>query len=71
MIIIKSPQEIEKMRKSCQMTAEVLQEIMNLVEPGVVTEELDRYAEDLVRKRGAVPAFKGYHGYPKTVVYID
>ncbi len=67
MIVIKTAQEIDKMRKSCQMTAEVLQEIVKLVEPGIATEEIDRYAEDLVIKKGAIPAFKGYHGYPKSV----
>ncbi|MDX9703350.1 MAG: type I methionyl aminopeptidase [Candidatus Auribacterota bacterium] len=67
MIVIKSPQEIEKMRRSCQMTSEVLNEVLKLVEPGVKTEDIDRFAEDLLRRKGGTPAFKGYHGYPKSV----
>jgi methionyl aminopeptidase len=64
MIILKSPQEIEKMRASNAIVAEVLEHIATLVSPGVSTIELDRRAEEIARKRGARPAFKGYRGYP-------
>jgi methionyl aminopeptidase len=49
------------------MTSEVLNEVLKLVEPGVKTEDIDRFAEDLLRRKGGTPAFKGYHGYPKSV----
>jgi methionyl aminopeptidase len=42
-------------------------EMQNLVKPGVSTAELDRIAEDIIRKRGARPAFLGYRGYPATL----
>lgn len=64
MIILKSPQEIEKMRASNAIVAEVLEHIATLVSPGVKTIELDRCAEEIARKKGARPAFKGYRGYP-------
>ena len=63
MVILKSPEEIEKMRASNLIVADILQELSALVKPGVKTIELDRYAEEQARKRGARPAFKGYRGY--------
>lgn len=67
MIIIKSDQEIEKMRSSNQIVADVLQELTKWIKPGVTTLELDLIAEDMLRKRGAEPAFKGYRGYPASL----
>lgn len=63
MIILKSPREIEKMRVSGRMVAEILEIVSSLVKPGVTTVELDRVAEQEALKRGARPAFKGYSGY--------
>lgn len=64
MIILKSPAEIEKMRSSSAIVAEVLAKVSELVKPGVKTLDLDRYAEEYARKKGARTAFKGYRGYP-------
>ena len=64
MIILKLPEEIEKMRASNHIVAEILIALKEKVKPGVTTGELDSYSEGLVRKKGAVPAFKGYMGYP-------
>jgi len=63
MVILKSPDEIEKMRASNRIVADILRELKRLVKPGVRTIDLDRYAEEQARKRGARPAFKGYRGY--------
>lgn len=63
MIILKSPQEIEKMRTSCRIVADILIQIKQLVRPGVTTSTLDKFAENEARTRGAKPAFKGYRGY--------
>lgn len=63
-IILKSPQEIEKMRRSNLIVAEILEEIKAAVQPGVTTRELNELAEALLCKRKARPAFKGYNGYP-------
>jgi len=62
-IILKSPQEIERMRVSCRIVAEILEEIKAKVKPGIVTAELDQFAEKQAMKMGARPAFKGYGGY--------
>lgn len=57
---IKSPHEIELMRESCRIVAEVLAVVGSRIAPGVPTRELDELAEDWIRSRGAEPAFKGY-----------
>ncbi len=67
MIILKSLQEIEKIRQACLVVADVLDDIRHLVRPGISTESLDESAEQQIRKAGAQPAFKGYRGYPKTL----
>jgi methionyl aminopeptidase len=71
MISLKSPEEIEVMRAANLVVAEVLAELCQRVRPGVATSELDRIAEEITRRRGAVPAFKGYevHGrvFPASV----
>ena len=60
MIVLKGPDEIEIMRRANVIVAEVLAELREAVKPGVTTGELDRIAEERTRKKGAVPAFKGY-----------
>ncbi|MBI4402138.1 MAG: type I methionyl aminopeptidase [Nitrospirae bacterium] len=67
MIILKTPDEIEVMAKASKLVAETLQALKREVRPGVTTEELDRLAEDFIRSRGGIPAFKGYRNYPKTL----
>ncbi len=64
MIIVKSPKEIEKMRAASRIVAEVLARLAEEVRPGVTTRELDALSEKLTHERKAVPAFKGYKGYP-------
>ena len=64
MIILKSPHEIEKMRVSCRIVAEILKLLTEHVKPGVTTLELNVIAEYEAKKRRAKPAFKGYSGYP-------
>jgi methionyl aminopeptidase len=67
MIILKSLQEIEKIRKACLIVADVLDGIRGMVQPGVTTQSLDEFAERFILAAGAKPAFKGYRGYPKTL----
>jgi len=66
-IIIKSPREIEHLKRSNAIVAEVFQELKTLVEPGISTKELDQMTEKIILSRGAIPAFKGYRGYPASV----
>lgn len=67
MIILKTPQEIEKMRVSGRMVAEILEELKKAIKPDVSTEELDRLAERRITSKGAIPAFKGYRGFPRSL----
>ncbi len=67
MIILKSPEEIERLRVSNRIVANALAQVVKAVKPGVSTDELDRLAEDLIHEAGATPAFKGYRGYPRTL----
>jgi len=67
MVILKSLQEIEKIRKACLVVADVLEGIRGMVRPGVSTLALDEFAEKFILSVGARPAFKGYRGYPKTL----
>jgi methionyl aminopeptidase len=64
MVILKSRQEIEKMRQSNVLVAVILEELKKKIRPGVKTIELDRLSEELALRKGARPAFKGYRGYP-------
>ncbi|MBT9330891.1 type I methionyl aminopeptidase [Paracidobacterium acidisoli] len=63
-IMIKTPQEIEKMRRSGQVVREVLEHVRSLVKPGTTTQDLENAAAEKMRELGARPAFKGYRGYP-------
>mgnify|MGYP001040449543 CR=1 FL=1 len=67
MITFKSATELEAMRQSGRIAAAVLGELEPLIRPGIRTRDLDLYAEKRTRELGAVPAFKGYRGYPASV----
>ncbi len=67
MIVYKSEAEIEMMRKSSQIVARILSELKQMIRPGLETRELDLYAERRARELGAIPAFKGYRGYPASL----
>jgi len=67
MIILKSPREIELMKEAGLIVWEVHQELAKAVAPGVTTGELDDLAEEMIRKAGGIPSFKGYHGYPGSI----
>ena len=55
------------MARASRVVAEALAVLKDAVRPGVTTDELDRVAESEIRARGAIPAFKGYRNYPKTL----
>lgn len=67
MIILKSDREIGYLRDAGQIVAETFVEIKKAVKPGVTTLELDQIAEKYIKSRGAIPAFKGYHGFPGNI----
>jgi len=67
MIVLKSDEEIARMREAGRVVARTLAELARMVEPGVSTAELDREAERFIRQAGAIPTFKGYQGFPASV----
>ncbi|HWQ89069.1 MAG TPA: type I methionyl aminopeptidase [Desulfitobacteriaceae bacterium] len=67
MIELKTNRQLEKMREAGRIVAETLDLLKKAVQEGITTQELDRLAEDFIRKCGAKPAFKGYNGFPATL----
>lgn len=55
------------MRRSNQIVAKILSELGMMIKPGIQTKDLDEYAERRTREMDAVPAFKGYRGYPASL----
>jgi methionyl aminopeptidase len=64
---IKTPREIQLMRESGRIVAEVLALVGARIVPGVRAKDLDTFAEDYIRSKGAAPAFKGYGHDPKNL----
>src|SRR3972149_1777807 len=69
MIFLKSEEEIEKIRRASDIVVEVLDRLSEETKPGVSTWDLDKIAEELTLRKGAIPAFKGYRGYPASVCF--
>ena len=63
----KTPEQLVKMREAGLVVAAALAKLSAAVAPGVSTGDLDALAEDIIREAGAIPSFKGYHGYPGTI----
>ena len=55
------------MTQSCSIVAKTLDAIKTLVKPGITTEEIENFADAYIRANNAVPAFKGYRGYPASI----
>ena len=66
-VTIKSPREIELMRESNRLLAEVHKALEEAIRPGMTTLDVDRLGEKLIRDRGCVPNFKNYNGYPAAI----
>ena len=67
MIVLKSAREIGLMRRAGLILSEVMDFLPGFVAPDMSTQEIDVAVEKLIRDRGALPAFKGYRGFPATV----
>ncbi|MDR5684013.1 MAG: type I methionyl aminopeptidase [Armatimonadota bacterium] len=63
-IYIKTPAELERMRRAGQVAARALAAVGQAVRPGITTGELDAVAEEAIRAEGGVPSFLGYRGFP-------
>ena len=66
-IVLRSARQIAQIREAGRLVAETFETLRPHVRPGVTTRELDRIAEQFIRSRGAVPAYKGYRGFPATI----
>ena len=67
MIYIKTDAEVEFLRESNKLVSRTLAEVAGHIRPGVTTLRLDAIAEEFIRDHGALPAFKGYAGFPNTL----
>ena len=67
MIIIKSQREINLMREAGRIVAQVFDELEKFIVPGVTTKQISQKAEKIIRDAGAIPASKGYEGYPAAI----
>ncbi len=67
MVILKSRREIDLIRAGGRIVALVQKELQKTIKPEITTEELDRIAEEIIRSKGAEPAFKGYRGFPASI----
>ncbi len=67
MIIRKSPEEIDRMRKAGRIVAETIERTVADVRPGIQTAELDAVSEKTILEAGATPSFKGYRGFPASL----
>jgi len=66
-IVRKSPAEIELMARAGGIVARANSAVRDALRPGMTTADLDRIAEDVIVGEGAIPSFKGYHGFPATL----
>lgn len=66
-IIIKSPAELDTMRRASRVVAKTVAALIDAVRPGITTGELDDLADGVIRSSGATPSFKGYRGFPKSI----
>lgn len=64
MIILKSPDEIEKMAQACRIVGEAINSLKEIVRPGITTKEIEKFVEKIVMAKGGTLAFRGYRGYP-------
>jgi methionyl aminopeptidase len=64
---IKSPKEIDALRRACHLAAQTLLHVGDLIRPGMTTDDLNRIVHDDTLRRGALPAPLNYHGFPKSV----
>jgi methionyl aminopeptidase len=67
MIELKTPREIGIIKDNGRILAQTLKLVQERIKPGIKTKELNQLAEDFIRKEGAVPAFKGYRGFPSSI----
>lgn len=66
-VTIKSAHEIELMRESCKLIADVFYQLEQFIKPGITTMDINRLGDKLIRAHGCVPNFLNYQGYPASI----
>ncbi|HEY9711939.1 MAG TPA: type I methionyl aminopeptidase [Chroococcales cyanobacterium] len=66
-MILTKDEDIELIRKAGKLAGATLEALINRVQPGISTWELDEFAEKMIRENDAIPTFKGYRGFPNTI----
>lgn len=67
MIIIKTQDEVEKIARACKIVAEILNDLKEIVKPGITTKDIEIFVDKTIAEKGAVAAFRGYRNYPSSV----
>lgn len=67
MIVLKSPEEVERMARVCRVVAETINALRDVVRPGITTKDIERFVDEMLERHGAASAFRGYRGYPSSV----
>lgn len=67
MILLKSEKDLQMLRQSGKILARIMQRLRDFIKAGVSTQEIDRLAEELLRRENSLPAFKGYKGFPANI----
>ena len=68
-IFYKTGEEINAIQKSCEIVSETLALVAEMLKPGITPKVVDAAAEEYIRSKGGLPAFKGYHGFPSTLCF--
>jgi methionyl aminopeptidase len=66
-IVLKSKDEIERIADACRIVAAAIESLKGFVGAGLTTRELEKFADDIIRKNGGKAAFKGYRGFPSSI----
>lgn len=66
-IIVKTAKQIEAIRKACQVTSRILDEVSTVIQPGITTEVINSFVHERTLELGATPAPLNYKGFPKSV----
>lgn len=65
--ILKTPEQVDAIGRSARIVGLALARVAEALKPGITTAKLDAFAEEVIRDYGAIPAFKGYNGFPATL----
>ncbi|MCL2539994.1 MAG: type I methionyl aminopeptidase [Firmicutes bacterium] len=65
--IVKTPEQLNKMRASGKIMKEIFAELHKFIKPGITTKQIDKFVYDYIKKSGAKPSFLGHEGFPATI----